>query len=73
MRLSFISAFCVPVKSMPLIVAVKVIAVCASFSTNDALPNEVRGAPVTVVGMVAGIQPRWSSSRLAWSPHDCWL
>src|SRR6185436_18740038 len=55
-RLSLISAVCVPVKSILNIVAVNVIAVCASFSTNNAVPNDAGlGAPPTSVGTVGGV------------------
>src|SRR6266567_2599514 len=54
MRLSFGSADCVPVMSMPVIVAVKVMAVIALFKSNVANPNEVLGAPPLVVGVVGG-------------------
>jgi uncharacterized YccA/Bax inhibitor family protein len=40
--------------SMPVIVAVKVIAVIAAFRSNVANPNEVLGAPATVMGTVGG-------------------
>src|SRR6187402_3600858 len=41
-RLSLTSALCEPVKSMLKTVALNVIAVCASFSVNVAVPNERR-------------------------------
>src|SRR3954470_11472861 len=63
-RLSFVSAVCVPVKSMLKMVAVNVIAVIAVFSTKSAVPNEAgRGAPVIVVGTVGGTSA--ASLRLA--------
>src|SRR5882672_3225228 len=54
-RLSLISALCVPVKSMLKIVAEKVIAVFASLIVNVAKPNDSGLKPaVVVVGCVAG-------------------
>src|SRR4051794_436577 len=54
-RLSFGSAVWDPVTSMLKMVAVKVMAVRASFSTKFAVPKEAgRGASVAVVGLVGG-------------------
>ena len=53
--LSFVSAVCVPVKSILKIVAVNVIDVIASLMTKIAVPNDAgRGAPVVSVGTVGG-------------------
>src|SRR5437868_8281390 len=54
-RLSLASADCAPVKSMLLIVAVKVICVCPAFMLKVAVPKDAgRRAPPVVVGFVGG-------------------
>src|SRR6476646_4267491 len=54
-RLSLVSADCEPVKSMLVIVAVKVICVWAAFMLKVAVPNDAGlRAPPVVVGLVGG-------------------
>src|SRR5678810_403561 len=63
-RLSNVSAVCVPVKSMLKTVAVKVIDVCVALIRNVALPNDAgRGAPAAVVGTVGGVS--WALVNVA--------
>src|SRR4029450_5278272 len=53
-RLSFGSAVCVPVKSMPTTAAKNDMAVMAWFNVKTAAPDEILAAPVLVVGTVGG-------------------